>query len=140
MALKPCLILSFCRHHQFFRHCRYAHMFDPTHSTFIFHPPTSSGNTHHLYRRRINSPRFLINRPFFSTPPTTTSKSKGGSDAHTIAPSPVKARVELRPGPIKVPITPVRIYRKPRSRQRQTPHPNLNQRHVIHYNTTERDS
>ena len=99
--------LSFCRHHQFFRHRRHAHMFGPTHTNFISRPPTSSSNTHHLYRRTTNpSQDFFLPTRFFSTPPTTTSKSKDASDAHTIAPSPVKAKVELRPGPIKPPITP----------------------------------
>ena len=99
--------LSFCRHHQFFRHRRHAHMFRPTHSTFISRPPTSSSVTPHLYRRITNSPQdLLLTARFFSTPPITTSKSKDASDAHTIAPSPVKAKVELRPGPIKPPISP----------------------------------
>ena len=101
------VLFSFiCRHHQFFRHRRHAHMFRPTHSTLISHPPTSSSVTLPLYRRITNSPQdFLLTARFFSTPPTTTSKSKDASDAHTIA-SPVKAKVELRPGPIKPPITP----------------------------------
>lgn len=99
--------LSFCRHHQFFGHRRHAHMFGPTHTSFISRTSASSSNTLHFYRRTTNSSRiFFLPAQFFSTPPTTTSKSKDASDAHTIAPSPVKAKVELRPGPIKPPITP----------------------------------
>lgn len=99
--------LSFYRHHQFFRHRRHAHMFGPTHSSFISRTSTSSSNNLHLYRTAtISSQIFVLPARFFSTPPTATSKSKDDSDAHTITPSPVKAKVELRPGPIKPPITP----------------------------------
>jgi len=82
-------------------------MFGPTHSSFISRTSTASSNKLHLYRATTNSSQiFVLPARFFSTPPTTTSKSKDASDAHTIAPSPVKAKVELRPGPIKPPITP----------------------------------
>src|SRR5216683_2467018 len=79
-------------------------MFSTTRSTVISR--TSSTTALQLHRRTtVYSEAFFLPARSFSTPPTTTSKSKDASSPHTIAPSPTKAKVELRPGPIKPPIT-----------------------------------
>jgi len=78
-------------------------MFSTTRSTIISR--TSSATALQLHRRTTAySEAFFLPARSFSTPPTTTSKSNDASSPHTIAPSPAKAKVELRPGPIKPPI------------------------------------
>jgi hypothetical protein len=95
--------LSFRRYHQFSRHRHHSRMFG---TTFISRTSSSSTNALHLYRKTTTYSRtFVLSVRSFSTPPTATSKSKDASSPHTITPSPVKAKVELRPGPIKPPIT-----------------------------------
>ena len=94
---------SFRRYHQVSRHRHHARTFG---TTFITYTSTSSTDTPHLYRRTATySQTFYLPVRSFSTPtpPTTTPKSKDASSPHTIAPS-AKAKVELRPGPIKPPI------------------------------------
>jgi hypothetical protein len=95
--------LSFRRYHQFSRHRHHARILG---TTLISRTSTSTTNVLHLYRRTTTHSRtFFLPARSFSTPPTTTSKSKDVSSPPTIAPPPVKPKVELRPGPIKSPIT-----------------------------------
>ena len=83
-------------------------MFRSTRATFVVAPiSTSSNNARHLYQRKATSSHiFFMPSCFFSTPPTSTSKSKDAPIPHTIPPAPHKAKVELRPGPFKPPIAP----------------------------------
>ena len=97
----------FLRYHQLSRHRRHVPVFSSTRVTFIAPISTSSSNALHLYRRKTtHSQKFFLPSCFFSTPPTTTSESKDAPSPHTIHPTPHKAKVELRPGPIKPPIAP----------------------------------
>ena len=113
-------VLSFRRYHQFSRHRHHARTFG---TTFITPTSTSSADTPHLYRRTATYERtFFLPARSFSTPPTTTSKSKDASSPHTIAPSPAKAKVELRPGPIKSPITHPSSH-SPKAKKLQTTNP-----------------
>jgi len=97
----------FRRYHQLSRHRRHVSEFGSTRATLIAPISTSSSNALHLYRRRTtHSQTFLLPSRSFSTPPTTTSEPKDAPSPHTIHPAPHKAKVELRPGPIKQPIAP----------------------------------
>ena len=105
------LLYFFRRYHQLSRHRRHVPVFGSTRATFIAPISTSSSNAIYLYRRRTtHSQKFFLPSCSFSTPPTTTSESKDAPTPHTIHPSPHaaphKAKVELRPGPIKPPIVP----------------------------------
>lgn len=96
----------FRRYQQLSRHRRHVPVFGSTRATFIAPVSTSSSNTLHLYRTRTaHSQTFFLPSCYFSTPPTTTSESKDAPGPHTI-PTPHKAKVELRPGPMKPPIAP----------------------------------
>lgn len=69
--------------------------------TVTFTPPISPLR---LYRKSIYQHPCFPHTRFLSTPSSTTSKSsKDEPSAHTIPPPPHKAKVELRPGPIKPP-------------------------------------
>jgi LETM1 and EF-hand domain-containing protein 1, mitochondrial len=82
-------------------------VFGSTRATFIAPISTSPNNALHLYRRRTtHSQTFFLPSCSFSTPPATTSESKDAPSPPTIPPTPHKAKVELRPGPIKPPIAP----------------------------------
>jgi hypothetical protein len=98
----------FRRYHQLSRHRRHVPVFGSTRATFIAPISTSSSNALHLIpsRRRIAHSQTFLPSCSFSTPPTTTSESKDAPSPHTIHPTPHKAKVELRPGPIKPPIAP----------------------------------
>jgi hypothetical protein len=97
----------FRRYHQLSRHRRHVPVFGSTRATFIAPISTPSSNALHLYRRRTtHSQTFFLPLCSFSTPPTTTSESKDAPGPHTIHPTPHKAKVELRPGPVKPPIAP----------------------------------
>ena len=65
---------------------------------------TSSSNALNSLRRSTYSQTFFLPACSFSTPPTTPSVSKDASTPHSIPLTPVKPKVELRPGPIKPPI------------------------------------
>lgn len=97
----------FCRYHQLSRNRRHGPAFDSARAAFIAPISTSSSNALHLYRlTTTHSQTFFLPACSFSTPPTSTSESKDASSPSAIPPAPLKAKVELRPGPIKPPIAP----------------------------------
>ena len=67
---------------------------------------SSSRGIFHLYQRTTYPQYFFLPARSFSTPPSTTSKSKDTSGVHTIPPPSVKHKVELRPGPKKPALSP----------------------------------
>jgi len=95
---------SFRRYHQLSRH-RPHDLFGATRNTSIACASTLSRNGLHLHRKKSYLQTSFLPACFFSTPPTSTSESKDTSNPHTIPHAPVKPKVELRPGPIKPPIT-----------------------------------
>ena len=97
----------FRRYHQLSRHRRHVPVFGSTRATFIAPMSTSSSSALHSYRRKItHSQIFFLPSCSFSSPPTTNPESKDAPSSQTIPAAPHKAKVELRPGPIKPPITP----------------------------------
>ena len=95
--------LFFRRYHQLSRHRRHVPVFGSTRATFIAPMSTSSSSALHSYRRKII---FFLPSCSFSSPPTTNPESKDAPSPQTIPAAPHKAKVELRPGPIKPPIAP----------------------------------
>ncbi|KAI0001290.1 hypothetical protein BJV74DRAFT_766424 [Russula compacta] len=81
-------------------------MFGVVRSTSTARISSSSSNALNSHRRSTYSQTFFLPACSFSTPPTTTSESKDPSTPHPIPLTPVKPKVELRPGPIKLPIAP----------------------------------
>ncbi|KAI0256312.1 hypothetical protein BJV78DRAFT_1358280 [Lactifluus subvellereus] len=76
----------------------------------------------HLCQRATYPQSFVLPTRSFSTPPSTTSKSKDTSSVHTIPPPSVKHKVELRPGPKKPPLTPSSSH-TPKVKQLPTTNP-----------------